>query len=77
MVEVTNEQTPLQTAGSLVKEFNIKKKNQGATRTFRKNKAEGAGNVPSKVLKTGGDTLRQRCYQIILLVKRFEKNPKK
>lgn len=29
---------------------------------------------PLKVLKRGGDAQGQRCYQIILLVERFEKN---
>lgn len=53
----------------LVKELNLYKKvnEQDLIKTKQ------AGNVPFKVLKTGGDTQEQRCYQIILLDERFEK----
>lgn len=52
----------------------LKKKSRKAS-TFRKTKQ--AGNVPFKVLKTGVDIQGQRCYQIILLDERFEKNSAK
>lgn len=47
-VEVTNEQTPLQTAGSLVKEFNIKKKIKEQQEHSGKTKQKGLAMFPLK-----------------------------
>lgn len=64
MVEVTNKQTSFQdswlTCGrnSLKEKENSKKQQEHSG----KKKAEGAGSVPFEVLKTGGDSLRQRYY---------------
>lgn len=63
------------TVEQLVKELNFYKESQWKASTFRKTKQ--AGNVPFKVLKTGGDIQGQRCYQIILLDERFEENSAK